>query len=303
MTETLRSVPAAAGTGRDLSDVDLLKSMPAIISDLVLARAQSLAYDGKRKAAEDLLRSSLDSARSAPRALDLLARIRAQQGRYADAAELWGRVIQFDPSNAEARNARGTALRMTRLRHAIRPSVALVVTVALLTTLGYGTYSWASGERGSGVVRAKTRPPVGLVAREPAFGQVASWNQEKTADGIWLVPENSLFGAGTSLTRAGRDALEAIANKIDGLQNIEVAILGTSDAVPLRAGSRYRNSQELEISRAHLVADYLTTRVSSAPSVVVIRQGWMSPDSTGPRQPPGYRLRGVVLRIRRAIVE
>lgn len=279
--------------------------MPAVISGLVLARAQSLAHNGQLTAAENVLRSLLDSTQSRLPALDLLARIRAQQGRYQDAAELWGTVIQSDPSNAEAQSACSTALGMTRWRQLARPVAAGATGVILLVVAGAWWNSHRSpAEAPSISVSRRSSPGVATAALQTGFVNLLGWDQEKTEDGIRLVPQSSLFGAGTSLTNDGRGALDAIANHIRGLHSIEIEIRGTTDTVPLRPGSPYRDNEELRTLRAALVADYISRTGAAASNKIVIRPERMSPRDTTTRAqllPKG--LRGVILFVKRSSVE
>src|SRR5437667_4862051 len=68
--------------------------------ELVLASAAELARQNRHADAERLLVSLPADAITAP-ALDLLARIYAQQGRYGDAEAKWMSAIQLDPSNQD----------------------------------------------------------------------------------------------------------------------------------------------------------------------------------------------------------
>src|SRR5438105_13854934 len=71
----------------------------ALTVQVSLARATDLARAGKYDEAETVLAGAVGESGSHPAALDLLARIRAQQGRLIEAQALWGQASRLDPSN------------------------------------------------------------------------------------------------------------------------------------------------------------------------------------------------------------
>ena len=68
----------------------------------LLAEATELAATGHYAEAEARL-AAIPDGRKHPPVLDLLARIRAQQGRPAEAVEFWQMAVQMDPANPEYR--------------------------------------------------------------------------------------------------------------------------------------------------------------------------------------------------------
>jgi flagellar motor protein MotB len=68
----------------------------------LLAEATELAATGHYAEAEARL-AAIPDGRKHPPVLDLLARIRAQQGRPAESVEFWQMAVQMDPANAEYR--------------------------------------------------------------------------------------------------------------------------------------------------------------------------------------------------------
>jgi Uma2 family endonuclease len=69
-----------------------------LIRQLVLAQATDLARAGCYTEAEDVLTQLLDE-QGLPLALDLRARMCAQQGKLREAREFWKRALQLDPTN------------------------------------------------------------------------------------------------------------------------------------------------------------------------------------------------------------
>jgi flagellar motor protein MotB len=82
--------------------VRTLEGLEHLTLQFLLAEATELAASGKYAEAEARL-IAIKDGRKNPTVLDLLARIRAQQGRLAEAVELWQMAVQMDPANAEYR--------------------------------------------------------------------------------------------------------------------------------------------------------------------------------------------------------
>jgi hypothetical protein len=70
-------------------------------TDDVILRSYALSTIGLYEEAEALLKSDADALKSVP-GLDLLARLRVEQGDDISARRLWQQVLEMDPSNREA---------------------------------------------------------------------------------------------------------------------------------------------------------------------------------------------------------
>lgn len=81
----------ASSRGKKVAFEDLLVQ-------LILAQATTLARAGRYADAEQLVTQLLDE-QEVPAALDLHARICAQQGRWREARECWQRALQLDQTN------------------------------------------------------------------------------------------------------------------------------------------------------------------------------------------------------------
>ena len=75
--------------------------MNPLLQQLTISRATTLAWSGDHSAAETLLHPGGELLRD-PSALDLLARLRAQQGDYAAAENLWKQVLKTDTGHPAA---------------------------------------------------------------------------------------------------------------------------------------------------------------------------------------------------------
>lgn len=74
-------------------------SLEDLLKQLVLDQATDLARAGRYTEAERLLAENAHDQEIMPAALDLHARICAQQGRYREAHVFWTRALQLDPTN------------------------------------------------------------------------------------------------------------------------------------------------------------------------------------------------------------
>jgi hypothetical protein len=77
------------------------RSISHLLTQVALSRAAELARRGSYRGAEMILGQLLPGD-SGPAPLDLLARIRAQQGCYPEAKALWTRVLEILPTDAAA---------------------------------------------------------------------------------------------------------------------------------------------------------------------------------------------------------
>ena len=82
--------------------VRTVEGLEHLALQFLLAEATELAAAGHYSEAEARL-SAIKDGRKNPQVLDLLARIRAQQGRNAEAIEFWQMAVQMDPANADYR--------------------------------------------------------------------------------------------------------------------------------------------------------------------------------------------------------
>jgi type VI secretion system protein ImpK len=86
-----------------------------VLEELLFSQAANLARAGRYDAAELLLRD-LAVFHPAPEVLDLLARVRAQQGRLAEARAFWRQVDLIEPGHSGAQAALHRIARIARAR-------------------------------------------------------------------------------------------------------------------------------------------------------------------------------------------
>ena len=76
-----------------------------LLDQFAVSQAAELALSGNYGSAESLLKELVQRQDAPSEALDLLARISAQQGRLLEAAGLWPRALDKDPGNAAYESA------------------------------------------------------------------------------------------------------------------------------------------------------------------------------------------------------
>ena len=129
------TLPTRAGAASSAPAVDSPLSSAQLLVQVGLARATELARTGHYEQAERLL-AELGRDREAQFGeVDLLARIRAQQGRFREAEALWSRALRLaaDSPNAQAGLRRIAALQARPLVALLGgPLAGLILALALL---------------------------------------------------------------------------------------------------------------------------------------------------------------------------
>jgi type VI secretion system protein ImpK len=282
-------VAGGAATAGDLA---------AACSALLLAEATRLGCAGRHEEAAAVLAPALAPAapgRSA--ALDLLARLLAQRGRWDEAAAAWREALELEPGNPDfaaalARLARPGAVRARALL------VPLGGLVALAALVGAGAFAFGAlrpAPAGSPRPTAAADLPVTatpafappraavpvapIAATSPPAVSLAAPGLAVRAEGDALVVsfEDGLFDAGGRLTAPGAATLASLGRQLAGHGGeVAVEVIGTTDAVPLVPRSRYHDNAELALARAAVVAGAL--RRSGLPLERMTLRGEVAPE-------------------------
>lgn len=109
------------------------------LGEVLLAEAARLARRGRWVEAEAALGFPLAPGRpTRGAALDLLARIRGQQGRWADAKAAWTEALRLDPENeAYSAGLRRLSRRPTWLAHSWLMLLIVIAALGLIVVLGF----------------------------------------------------------------------------------------------------------------------------------------------------------------------
>lgn len=292
----------------------------------LVASASELAREGRYADAESLLRDRLAAGRTEPEVLDLLARIKAQQGELREAEDRWRQASSLDPDNESYRSGLRRLARIQR-RRTRWPWVLLARTVIAAVVVGVGILAlWLAAERlGTLEDRVTELAAAGEAERRALVQQVAESNRarERTAepaaapdlrldlpgvtvrhDGPVVVAtfEEGLFSEGDRLGSRARELLTSVGRRLE-LQAGEIAVhvIGYSDDLTPWAESDFRDNAALGLSRALAVVEHLRASTTLPAEVFHVRTG-------GARSPPypnnspanRARNRTVVLRITKA---
>ncbi|MDR1581211.1 MAG: tetratricopeptide repeat protein [Synergistaceae bacterium] len=133
-----------------IDGIDKIEAMAALVESVIVWRAQYIAWNVDIFKAETLLFRLIYKENSQnPQAMDLLARIYFQQGKYEKARSLWDKALELQPGNPVLRR---TATEMQRISKSPGSTVArhrisvllnyllvllLICVLALFIELGY----------------------------------------------------------------------------------------------------------------------------------------------------------------------
>ena len=243
-----------------------------LLRKYLLCRAANLARSGQYSRAERLLGGFEESQRSHTAVLDLLARIRVQTGRQAEAESLWRQALAQDPGNAVytaclERLARGGSRR--RLMAALAVAVLIVAGVAGVT------------------YRPKRTPaPPPPAPRPMAAEQFQLPGLRVQPDGADLLVTfpNGLFSKGVRLRPEGAKVLSALATRLGASGRlVHLMVSGMTDASTVRPRGGYADNPGLARARA-LAAVGVLRQHSGLPAEVFTIADPDAQVPAGPRQ-------------------
>jgi hypothetical protein len=192
-----------------------------LLRNLALARATELARLGRYDEAESLVGGLENPAGMESEIPDLLARIRAQQGRFADARRLWTDVLCKRPGHAGALEA------LARLDHMAGPKEKTMAGAELIHQ------PWTIREPGL-IVGGDEREAVIQFVTGPF------------ADG------------GYELTEAARQSLTRLGHRLEFLVGrIAIEVTGSGDSLLDSRPEGFANAEGLGIARSYEVTQHL----------------------------------------------
>lgn len=245
-----------------------LRPAAILINQALLSRATALARRGCYDSAELVLTGL---PRDIPEGLDLLARIRAQQGRMLEAAGLWTEALRLDPNNTHFRAGLLQAQQRPWNRWT-RPLVAACLGSILILGGGLG-------------LGLRTRKPE-VPNRKPMIQEPAAPRQQKTF-GISIpgvVQSNSgsttvlrfdsgLFSRTILLTAEGKESLAAVGRNIEPhWRQSTLTVVGYTDDLPIARRGRFQDNEALAVARADTVIRFLSTITNVPVSAWAIRR-------------------------------
>jgi type VI secretion system protein ImpK len=295
-----------------------------LLRQSLLARASQVARVGRYSEAEVYLADLCSEADAWGPGLDLLARIRAQQGRLGEAESLWRRALVLDPGNdgyqAGLRRIAKIQRRPVWLGGslAVAAASALVLGVAIaggmlaqrfarLGTMSRseapqpGSEAQTLNERLSTPARAqrdllprlRERQPPALTVSIPGVS-IKTESSEQV-----LSFSSGLFPKGTRLTAQAKWTLTSLGVALEPyVGQIEIRVVGYTDDLPVPPGSSYADNFALGLRRAVAVVEHMraTTKLPAGIFSVRSEAGGIAPFSNETRA-GRFRNRTVGIRV------
>ncbi len=238
----------------------------SLLLQIRLSQATVLARAGRYSDAEILLSQLTGEEGTSIPALDLLARIRAQQGRLLDAEGLWRQAWQLDPANEAFKAGLDRIAGMQR--QPLWIVFLLPLTVGLLVVLAVVLLAWQV-KREMEALRSPMRDRP--VERQPSVphpaAALASLETQirgggvlvrREPDAVAVIFEAGLFARGKALKPEAAGRLTGFGRKLEPyVGKIAVEVIGYTDDRPLPAGGRYRDNFALGLGRAVAVVEHL----------------------------------------------
>ena len=244
--------------------IDAGRSIATLLLQVVLAKATDLARIGRYSEAEGLLAEMRPEEKESPLALDLLARIRAQQGRLLEADSFWAQASRLNNEN-EAYQAGRRRIAKTQKRPMgsglMFPLAIMITFIILVTIAGFMVKKYLNELKSE---FARTASDVNLVSRvqhgkplaiKPEISGI-SYRMEGN-DGI-LVFHSGLFDGGANLKPEAKTLLSALSHQLEPyIGQISIVVVGHTNNIPMPPGQVYRDNFALGMARAVAVFEHL----------------------------------------------
>lgn len=271
--------PATTDTGDEL--------LRKLLGLLLVSEASRAAWLGEYSTAETLLADLARDPQPNLQALDLLARVRAQQGFFPEAETLWTSVLDRDPGNASAKAAL-ERIRKQSPSHPARKAPVAAVGVLLGCALGIvATRLWQSAgqpvptyKKVHTTFAEQSRAPGTALEKmagrqlAPGIGPVAGLEFSSGNHQCDVVFSAPIFSHGVVMTAEGRELIRRLAPElrrhVDSIEAIVVA--GHTDAAVPLADSPFSDNYHLRLARAVAVVMDLVN-VSNLPGDIFAATG------------------------------
>jgi flagellar motor protein MotB len=229
---------------------------------LVVAFAADLARRGRYVEAERLL-LGLPNDVVTPSVPDLLARVYAQQARYAEAEAQWTNAVQLDPSNEEylaclkaAERLRSGAPWHLGARWRLATAIALIAIVLFAILVKKQPRSQPSTVSES--QRVRIAAPVESPKSELPTFHLAKATVNRTDNALEIRFNDGLFSGGTRFSKAGKESLQEFAEQISSKSSsLRLELRGCTDLQRIKSENSFRDNPQLGLARAEQVALFL----------------------------------------------
>ena len=281
-------------SGHKVSSED--RAYSELLLRVAVSKAAELARKGRFDEARDLLLAIAPNHDDEPVVLDLLARIAAQQGRLSEAENLWIRASYAEPSGRQYSAGLERIARMHRRPVWLGPLASLMIILVLIVGIFITSKSWTANMNshlaslGSEVVKLKEKHDraAGHLARfEKSMNTVLEKEIKSNPIGCLNLPgvhckskkdevvvtfTSGLFERGAILKPEARPLLVSLGMRLKRYPgNISVCVIGHTNNVPIRPGSKYRDNAALALVRAITVTEYLRDTCGLPPDMFFVK--------------------------------
>lgn len=284
-----------------------------LVLNLLSVQAAELARAGRYEAAESLLSPMSNAIQDSALCLDLLARIRAQQGAFSEAEALWMKAAQLSPADSKYDHAlhRIAKARRSPRYYAYGRVIALsgfaflffAVAVIGVWKLGHRPASQAADPALKAVLPQNplSRMPAPI---EPKASSLESYlrldgvSTKKFGNEYVLTFTSGLFSRGVRLRPRARNILTTLAIRLESHpDDISIQIVGFTDDLVPPSDKSYENAT-LALRRALVVAEYMRRNSRLPARAITIGYGDTS-QSPFPNDSSEHRLmnRSVIVRV------
>ncbi len=243
-------------------------SVGALLLQVTLSQATTLARAGRYQDAEGLLSELPRDEAATPRGLDLLARIRAQQGRLLEAEALWSQASAIDTTNEAYRAALRRIAKMQRRPVWLASLSPLIVGLAIILATVFASFAVRQtlidlrrSMPESPAVSSTLKSPPDLKLNVPGTLVQAD------AGEIVVTFAEGLFARGTGLKAEAQKKLTMLGRQLEPfVGSLSVAVMGHTDDLPVPPGGEFPDNAVLGMRRAVAVFQYLqaATRLPSS---------------------------------------
>lgn len=246
-------------------------ALDALVSQAMLSRAASLARKGEYAMAVGMLKELVGGENENTIALDLLARIHAQQGRFSEAEAFWKRALQLEPGNGSYL-AGLKCIAHTRSRPLwtglLLPIGATIIGVLAVWLVGFAIRVEIAQlheallrdvARANSAPREEMTDAVRGVPRAPQIAIQLSGATVKTQQNALVVlPDEGLFASRAELKPEAKTLLSELGKQLrPHASNFSICVVGYTDDIPVPEGWVYPGNAALGMARAVAVAEYL----------------------------------------------
>lgn len=186
-----------------------------LLDEFAVSQAADLARGGALDRAESLLRSTVERVDAPIAALDLQARVCAQQGRLNEAARWWQEVLRREPANAAAQAALARLNNMQRRPIWLQMLWPMAVGFAVLS-LAALILTWQAKQQSAASARLQDHVAAILMAGSQSNRQLAQA----------VLVEMQALKESQAQTEAGLARLSGFSTKLDGWASAHEVLSG-----------------------------------------------------------------------------